>query len=161
MSEHNTRKSGVQQKTVWGVSRGDYSAYRVMAICDSQERAERIVGLLADPNGYGDADAEAFIYFDRDPVRVTTYSMSCEVWDNGTTSETRESVRTEWEMDMLWPERNVPVSWRWVRAPIHQNKGGRLEVGGTSRTRVAKVFSDRRAELLAVDAVRMRPEAHS
>jgi hypothetical protein len=66
------------------------------------------------------------------------------------------SSRENW----LAPEQlSKPVTWRWVRAPVHDGKGGRLEVYGTDEQRVRQTFSDRKAQLLTEDAFRMRREA--
>ena len=143
----------------WAVSSRSYSDYRVLCICDSKKRAERIAGLYnADRENYGDAMVETIPYFAREPVQVTSYERQANVWDDGTVSDQRDSQNTEWEFSMFWPERNTPVGWRWVRAPIHDGKGGRLEVYGTDRKRVLRVFSDRKAQLLVEDAFRMRGE---
>lgn len=144
-------------KSMWVVSRGSYSDYRVMAICDSKERAEKAAKLLE----YGEGFAEELIYLDHDPKRYTVHEISENLWDNGATTQHQESQRTEWEHDLLFPERLRPVGWRWVRAPVHHNEGGRLEVYGTSLTRVQKVFSDKSAEIRATDTLRLRSEAHS
>src|SRR5207253_3337328 len=110
---------------------------------------------------YSDARIEEMPMLSAVPEKVTLHERYVQVWDDGTTSDQVEQVRTEWPFDMLWPERNRPVGWRWVRAPIHNGRGGRLEVWGTSKGRVDKVFSERRAQLLADDAFRARSEARS
>jgi hypothetical protein len=144
----------------WIVTKGEYSDYSVMCVCDTKERAEQIVALYNGDSAfsYGDARVEAVIYLDREPKKLTTYFRQVQVWDDGHTDAERENQNVEWEFDLLWPERAKPVTWRWVRAPMHNNKGGRLEVAGTSAKRVAKVFSEKRAQLLADDAMRMRQE---
>lgn len=105
------------------------------------------------------AEVESLPYFDRSPERIEVHERQENVWDDGTTSDLSVRVKVEWEHDMLYPERIAPVLWRWVRAPMHKGKGGRLEVYGTDPERVARVFSDRRAHLLAEDTFRMKREA--
>lgn len=148
-------------KGMWAVSSGSYSDYRVMAVCDSKQRAEKAASVLNSEGGYGEAFAEEIRYLDHDPKQYTIHSINENLWDNGTSSEHHESQRTEWEHDLMFPEHVRPVGWRWVRAPMHDNKGGRLEVYGTSLKRVQKVFSDKTAEIRATDALRLRTEAHS
>ena len=138
---------------MWGVSRGSYSDYRMLCVCDSKKRAKEIAALTDD------GMVEALPYFDRDPKRVTTFWLNENLYDDGTTDERYESQRTEWEFDMLYPERIAPVRWRWVRASIHRGRGGRLEVSGTDLERVRKVFGDRRGMLLTDEAMRSRREA--
>lgn len=146
---------------MWTVESGGYSDHRVLCVCPTKKQAEALVEALnSNKSGWSDAFIGSL------PVAtevnfVTTYTMSCEVWDDGTTTETSESVRTELDIDMLWPDRARPVGWRWVRAPIHKSFGGRLEVFGTDHEAVRRTFSDRRAQLIAEDAFRKRREAKS
>ncbi len=145
---------------VWAVSRGSYSDYRVLCICPDERTAKAVaqhVNDSGDGYGYDAAEVEQIPYI-TEPKTITTYGMSCEVWDNGTTSETRDTIRRESSAAMLWPEYNRPVHKRWVRAPIHNNRGGRLEVHGTDLERVRRVFSDTRARLITDDALRARRE---
>ena len=146
--------------SLWAVTKGSYSDYRVLCICDSKERAKRIASLPAKDSWSDDRNVEEILFFDRDPVTVTTYSISEELLDDGTTHAYREDIRSEWEFDMLYPERNRPAIWRWVRAPYIENRGGRLDVSGTDLERVRKVFSDRKAMLRSDDAMRAKRESH-
>lgn len=146
---------------LWVISTGEYSDYRVLAAFANKELAEDAARMRA-PDGWRDEyRVETLPYFEDKPKLVTLHLHNVEVWDDGTTSDPVIRERTEVEFDMLYGHYKRPVGWRWVRAPIHQGKGGRLEVYGTSRQRVAKVFSDTRARLLADDAFRMQREAHS
>lgn len=148
------------RKTVWVVEQGSHSDYRVLAVCDSKERAEAAAAAVnaADRYSYNDASIAALPYIDSPTESVTTYTIQCAVWDDETASEQRESERTENEIDALYPERIVSVGYRWVRAPVHNDRGGRLEVYGTDQERVRKVFSDKRAELLCDPVLRSRRE---
>jgi hypothetical protein len=153
--------------TVWTVERGAYSDHRVMCACETKAQA---AGLVAAYNAEEDTYQTAFV--GELPVvaeveRITTYGMQLDIWDDGTVSRPYqrerattplETTRTELSFDMLHPYRAKPVTWRWVRAPVHRGKGGRLEVFGTDLERVRRVYSDRRAQLLAEDAFRQRRE---
>ena len=148
--------------SLWAVSRGSYSDYRVLCVCDSKKRAKGVVKAMkaSKQSLYGDDPfVEEIVYLDRDPERVTVYGISEELLDSGESDNRRDSERVEWEHDMLYPEYNRPVTWRWVRAPYIEKRGGRLEVNGTDLERVRKVFSDRRAMILSDDAMRARKEA--
>lgn len=150
-----------QPNEMWTVESGEYSDHRVLCVCRTKKLAQELVDALnGDSSRWGNAFIGSL------PVAtgvnyVTTYTQACEVWDDGTTTQTTESIRTELDIDMLWPERAKPVGWRWVRAPIHNGKGGRLEVFGTDLEAVRRTFSDRRAQLIAEDAFRSRREAKS
>lgn len=145
--------------SLWAVSKGSYSLYRILCVCDSKERAERIASLPKKDGWDDDRGVEEMIFLDRDPVTVTSYCMTEELFDDGTTRAFREDISTEWEFDMLYSERNRPVGWRWVRAPYIRDRGGRLEVFGTDLERVRKVFSDRKAMLRTDDAMRAATHA--
>lgn len=149
-------------RVAYVVSRGTYSDYRVLAVADSKKRAKKMADALnEDVSSYDRAEVETLPYFDRDPEKVTIYGLMAELMDNGSVRNERQADRVEWEHDTLYPEYAVPVHWRWVRAPMYHGKGGRLEVHGTDRERVRKVYSEKRAEILSGEPLRARNEAHS
>lgn len=131
-----------QPTEMWAVTRGSYDDYRVLCVASSKAVAKKI-----SEKG-PDYSVEAIPFFDRDVEQITIYSRTCEVWDDGTVSEFREYERVEWEFDMVYPEYNVDARARWVRAPVHRNRGGRLEVNGTDEALVVEVFDEIRQALL-------------
>lgn len=144
--------------TVYGVTSGSYSDYRVLCICPTKQDAEAVAAKIRGQEGhYNDANVEAF--YEANALTVPTFvlSISCNVWDDGTVTPIMERTDVCYPWDYNY--RIVPVSWRWVRAPMHKNIGGRLEVSGTNATKVRRVYSDRKAQLLAEDAFRLRKEA--
>lgn len=147
--------------TMWTVEVGEYSDYKVMCVTHTKAEAERITELYNGTNEstYNNAYIGSLPVISGEPQQVTIYGIQETIWDDGRTEHRQESMSIEWEFDLLWPERNRPVTWRWVRAPMHGGRGGRLEVHGTDLERVRRVFSDRRAQLLAEDAFRARREA--
>ena len=147
-------------KHMWAVSKGSYSDYRVLCVCPDKKTAKKIAADVNGCSSWGEAFVEQLPLLS-ESRNVTTFDLQCEIWDDGTTSETRYGERAEHEADMLHPERDTPVMKRWVRAPVHDNQGGRLEVHGTDEERVRRVFSDTRAELLATPSLRMRKEFRS
>jgi hypothetical protein len=142
--------------TVWVVSSGSYSDYRVHCAAPSKKAAQGIVDAL---NG-----DETYNYFiEQVPVidkaeKVTIYGVEAIVTDRGTVREESVRDRDEWNVDPLYPERLRPVTVRWVRAPIYNGQAGRLEVYGTDRERVRKTFSDMKAQLVVDPALRKRRE---
>lgn len=144
-------------KSVWVVSSGSYSDYRVHCAAPSKTAAQGIVDAL---NG----DDEWIKYFvERVPVvdkaeKVTIYGVEAIVTDDGTVREESVRDRDEWNVDPLYQQRLRPVTVRWVRAPIYNGQAGRLEVYGTDRGLVLKTFSDTRAQLIADPGLRARKE---
>lgn len=152
---------------MWTVESGSYSDHRVHCVCRTKAQAEALVAAYNGESEYGSAVVGELPIVTK-VEHVTTYTMSLDIWDDGAvstpfsrTSSTApiERVKTELSFDMLHPFHNQPVTWRWVRAPVHDGKGGRLDVVGTDQERVRKVFSDRKVQLLAEDVFRMRSEA--
>lgn len=146
---------------VWVISSGSYSDYRVLCVVEGTKAdAERLlVKIRGEQDIWTSSEASVerlpVVSADIEPVEVL--DMRVNVWDDGTTTDERSNVRREWSFDLLYE--CGAVSWRWVRAPVHNGKGGRLEVMGTDHEAVRRVFSDRRARLLAEDAFRLRHEA--
>jgi len=142
--------------TVWVVSSGSYSDYRVHCAAPSKKAAQGIVDAL---NG-----DETYNYFiEQVPVidkaeKVTIYGVEAIVTDRGTVREESVRDRDEWNVDPLYPERLRPVTVRWVRAPIYNGKAGRLEVYGLDQGLVSETFSDVKAQLLADSELRSRRE---
>ena len=147
----------MSDKSVWVVSSGSYSDYRVHCAAPSKRGAREIVAAL---NG---ADEWTKYFVEQVPViekaeRITVYGIEAVIEDAGTVREESVRDRDEWNVNPLYPERLRPVTVRWVRAPIYNGKAGRLEVYGTDEERVRKTYSDMRAQLLADPALRKRRE---
>lgn len=145
----------MSDKSVWLVSSGSYSDYRVHCAAPSKRGAREIVAAL---NG-----VDRIEYFvEQVPViekaeRITVYGIMAVITDDGTVREESVRDREEWNVNPLRPERLRPVTVRWVRALIY-HQAGRLEVYGTDRERVRKTFSDLKAQLLVDPALRSRRE---
>lgn len=152
-------------KVLYTVETGCYSDHRILCVCATKAEAEAIAARVRTPDieedgrWWPDSDAEVgeILLVSGDIDRTPTLQLTETLWDDGTTSRLTERLTMAFPWD--WNSAAAPVQWRWVRAPMHENKGGRLEVSGTDLERVRKVFSDRRAELLAVDHLRKRKEA--
>lgn len=145
-------------KTMWAVSSGSYSDYRVHAVCDSEATAKTIVARAnADANTYERYEIEELAFID-DPTikKAETLRLRVNIWDDGTETQQSETFIVEWPFDTLWDL--TDCSWRLVRAPIHNGKGGRIEVWGTDHERVRKVFGERRALFHSDDAFRSKRE---
>lgn len=147
------------KKGTWVIARGSYSDYRVLCACPSKKDAKTLAARFNSTETYEQAGIEWLPEFDGQTERVEILLLSTTLWDDGSETEQRESFRTEWPFDGIYDHK--PVNWRWVRAPCHHEKGGRLDVSGTDHERVRRVFSDKRAEIIATDVLRLRREAKS
>jgi hypothetical protein len=148
-------------ETVWALSRGSYSDYRVLCIVRGGEDEAKLLAARANAAGdelYEDPyEAEELAVVDPDVQKVEILTLTSEIFDDGRTKESDPRIRVEWPFDALYG--TPSLRWRWVRAPMYRDKGGRLEVWGTDHERVRRVFSDRRAMLMTDDAMRARTEA--
>lgn len=146
-------------KTMHVISKGDYSDYRVLAVCKSKKVAKRLAARYnaREASEYYQARVEEIYYVDDPDIkRVETLEITINLWDDGTENEAHQSYRVEWPFDTLFEL--TECSWRWVRAPIHKGLGGRLEVRGTNHELVLKVYGEKRAMLKSDDAMRAKRE---
>lgn len=139
------------RRTCWAITRGSYSDYRVLAVFASRADAE---AAIARAKGAVDSflaaeSVEEMSFYEEgvEPVLLTVYERQVEVWDDGTVSSERRTVREEWDYDPLYDLPGKRPKVRFVRAPIHKDKGGRLEVRGTDEQGVNQAFSDNLAQL--------------
>lgn len=149
-----------EPKTMWAISSGSYSDYRVTAVCESKEIAEATVAkmnLLEGNSSYDEYGIEELPVLDESIHRVIIHHMNVEIRDAGGTGAERQWNTPVWSFD----EEAVEVAWRWIRAPMYNGKAGRLDVWGTDQERVRKVLGDQRAMLMADDAYRARVEMKS
>lgn len=144
-------------KRMWAVSSGSYSDYRVLCACPTRKDAVEVARKVCEAGSWhSDARVEEFMLVTAAVEQQPVLQLLVTLWDDGTEEGRREQVRNEWPFDSIFDV--VPMSWRWVRAPMHNNKGGRLEVEGTDHDLVRRTFSDKRAQILADDALRLAPE---
>jgi hypothetical protein len=132
---------------MWAVASGEYSDYGIDAICGDRETAEawaKAMNESADTCG-SDHRVESieFVPAGVEPFQVTHYTRHAELYDSGKLVEHDMRVDVEWAVGSYM---GIPPSRphvRFVRAPVYQDKGGRLEVRGASEEAVNKVFSER------------------
>lgn len=148
-------------ETITVISSGQYSDYRVLGAVSSKEAADKIVERAnshsVDRDGYPtEWRVETIKLIPDDVEPVSILRMWVDIQDDGTTKDLPVQQDDVWEFDHY--EDLHRVVWQWHRFPrTHEHKGGRLSVYGTEHERVRRVFSDRRAQLLAEDAFRMKP----
>lgn len=138
-------------RDIWAIASGEYSDYRILAVCESKRAAQAWVDALSkqddeDYSGHSSARLECLTLLDpkAKPKKVTIYKRSADVWDNGTVTSEREWSTTGWTITHY---ETIPVrpATRYVRAPCHNGVGGRIDVRGPTAKSVAKVFSEKLA----------------
>jgi hypothetical protein len=137
---------------VFVLSRGEYSDYRVLCVCPDKVQAEQLAARYnADKSGYHSdvVEVEELWVFGGETQKLETLLLQTELFDNGNENAKDPMYTAVWPFDDWSGAATTPVQWRWVRAPMYHDKGGRLEVRGYDHERVRKVFSDRRAAILA------------
>jgi len=149
----------MSSKKVYGISTGKYSDYSVLCICPSKKEAKKLVNTLnSDPeSSHHDCRIEEFVVCDSAVKKNNNIlTLSVELMDDGTERRSTSNALTKYPFD--WNGDPGPCRWRWVRAPMYHNKGGRLEVYGTNHTRIRKVFTEKRAMIKADKSISMQTE---
>lgn len=136
----------------WAATSGSYSDYRICAVFATKRQAEAAVAaaqMAEDAWPNPDSVVEFFFYSEgAEPRLLTVYNRQVTIWDDGTFEEHDLRIRTEWEYDQLFDRgSDRRPSVRFVRAPMHNNKGGRLEVRGIDEQAVAQAYSDNLARI--------------
>ena len=145
---------------MWAISSGSYSDYRVHAVCASEADAQAVIERA---NASGDDyyrksyEVERIMLVDDTVQQAEVLKLSVEVFDDGSAKEGQPRLSRDWPFAM-YEDDWLPVRWRWIRAPMYNGKGGRLEVSGTDHERVRKVYSERKAWLQTEPAARSKRE---
>lgn len=76
--------------TAWVVTQGEYSDYRICAVCPTQADAEALAARAneTEESEYHEYRVESVFLADADLEKVTTFYRSVTVWDDGRTTET-------------------------------------------------------------------------
>jgi len=133
--------------TIWVVSSGSYSDYRVHAVFADELAAKRAVGMERKP--YGESyvvETLPFFATGEFAEMVTEYRHNIVLWDDGRSDQEHVSEETGPEFDLTYGPPPARPQVRYVRAPIYGNKGGRIEVRGADRAAVDKTLTDKVAE---------------
>ncbi len=130
---------------VYAISEGSYSDYRVRAIFKTRKLAEEAIARARTVSRYDDDwnEVEEYDLYDQVPQPITTYRLTQDLWDDGTEGPEYRTVSTAMPWDWDVAPRRPEV--RFVRAPIHRDKGGRLEVAARTEAAARKAFRDRKA----------------
>lgn len=118
------------------VTSGEYSDYHVLGVFEDKATAEAWAGGCR-------VEEILFIKAGTPPKKVTEYWQHVELWDDGRVDRNEMHSNTGLVISMY---NGIPPSRprvRYIRAPWHDGRGGRLEVRGDSAEAVAKVVSER------------------
>ena len=138
-------------RRVWALSQGEYSDYSVIALFTTKKLAEEAAG-LNNSDRWSRAFVEEFVLYDETVETVDEYKIMQDIWDADALipePTVTHTVKMPWAFWDGEPPKRAKV--RWVRAPIHQGKGGRLEVRGRDRDAVVKAYTDNAARIIAGD----------
>lgn len=136
-------------RQLWTVESGSYSDWRIHAVFETKADAKAWAAHLRGmPDSWlSDADVGRLTLVPKGvaPFTETTYSLMAELWDDGRVGREWSNVRTESAIDHMGERPRPRPRVRYVRAPVHANKGGRIEVEGSDEQAVRKVYSERLA----------------
>jgi hypothetical protein len=134
-------------KTVFAVSSGSYSDYSVLAVFEDEKTADVWAKAISDREDSYNTDARVermtFVPSGAKPEIVTEFFQHVELPDGGEPQYGELRSLQSYGIDQYYGFPPTRPQVRYVRAPCHNNKGGRLEVRGNSERVVRKVVSER------------------
>lgn len=136
----------MKPKTVYAVTDGEYSDYRVLALFTTKKLADAHVEAAG-------GRVEPFLLFDHQPRKVTIYSISARIGPDGSvtgefsrpTGEPEIRSRVEWEYGNYEGVPKPIMEARLLQAP-YAGKDWIVRVSGTDKAKILKSFHDRVAE---------------
>jgi hypothetical protein len=141
--------ANVKRRKLWALTAGSYSDYQVHALFPTKKLAE--AGVEAhnkDKEAWIEgAQVETLYLYDEVPEPTTSWKYQAELWDDGLTTNEYLDSTTALPWNHLRGEAPKRPKVRYVRAPIYNNKGGRLEVYGSDEQAVKQAFSDNKARI--------------
>lgn len=136
-------------KKLYSVTSGSYSDYQVHAVFARKQDAEQAIR-EAPEKGFRDGyEISEMPYFPSGalPVVATLHFISENWWDDESRTQYNERSEVVSELDPswhTWPDRPYV---RFVRAPMHKDKGGRIEITVLDDMNLArKVYSDNKVQ---------------
>ena len=136
-------------KTVHVISSGEYSDYRVLAVVEDEATATAWADSLRnEPDGYhSDARVELmpFIPSGTAPAKQHFVCLTENLWDDGKCDHYHVDEEDEYAIGSYRGEAPLRPLVRFVRALIHEGRGGRIEISGRTLAAVLKVYSEQKA----------------
>lgn len=132
-------------KKIYAVSRGEYSDYSVLAVCENEKTAAAWAAAINLSMSYMNARVEEifFIGAKEKPYSVHSVRLNQDLWNNGTMGEF--NVHETDNVAILDDDAPRHPAVDFIVAPCHAKKGGRLEIRGQSKSAVMKVYSEQLA----------------
>jgi hypothetical protein len=133
--------------TVYGVTTGSYSDYRVRVLFTTKKAAEQHAQAMAlADQADSDASVESFDLYDEQPKRVVIHRRWARIdAATGKVVDERDGKDLDWEYGEWWGPAKPIMSARTYRAPAY-GKDTLVEVRGANDKRVAKAYTDRIAQ---------------
>ena len=134
-------------RELFAISSGEDSDYSVRAVCEDEATAKAWADAIAavKDGWHQDARVERMIFIPAGtaPYQVTEYSQNVELRDDGSIETRGIITKTDYPITALYGQPPYRPHVRYVRAPCHNNIGGRLEVRGSTEQSVAKVVGEK------------------
>jgi hypothetical protein len=134
---------------VWAVTSGSYDSYQVHCVYSKRKDARDAVKLMGSRYS-----VERLPLRTTQPTQITIHFRRADIFDEGIAGETRSYTVQEWDVDLTYPEDNVPARVAWRR--VGGARGGVLQVCGTDEALVQSRFYDYRDALLADHVLRTK-----
>lgn len=130
----------------YAVASGEYSDYRILAVCTDESTAEAWAAALREDPETWHSDARVELVDEISPgvapFRFSAVDLRQELRDDGSESPPAITEETCLAVGSLYGVPPLRPLVRFVRAPCHDGKGGRLEIRGRTRAGVLKVYGD-------------------
>lgn len=139
-------------KDIFAVSRGEYSDYSVLCVCDSEATANRIADAYNASSGWSTARVEPMLLVTEDDKleRMERWQAEAVLHDDGNVTQQRTWPCRSWnfETDGIGrPPERPQINYH--RAPVLRDEAGFLRVAGKSEQEVLKVLGERIAAFKA------------
>lgn len=139
--------------TVYVITQGSYSDYRVLGAAPSREVADAIVARmrLLDPDAYDQPIVEEYEYLSVEDVKgYSTLHLQAHITRGGELLRAEEYVYSGWDLG----DTNRPPVVSDYYPPGGYRIAGKLSVYGEDHELVRKVYSEKLAALRTDDALR-------
>lgn len=130
-----------EARMLWAVDAGSHDDYCILGVCETEEDAAQWAAFIneSEDNWRDDPGVRRIVFVPRgvEPYNVTTWRYHVVLMDDGQMIGGTERSYTSNAIDRDLPPR--PPTVRYVRAPCHEGRGGRLEVTGDDHEEVRRV----------------------
>jgi hypothetical protein len=135
-----------ETKTIWAIVSGSYSEYGIDAVFEDEATAKAWLADLGEDDDHEDERLEEFKFVASGTVPEVeiTYRARAEIWSNGVI----DSERISSDKRLIFPGSNRGRSlFSKIYPPFNHKRS--ISVHGTDRKLVMKVFSEKKAMVIA------------